>query len=187
MALAACLAAWTLATSAAPPTERAIRPAPARPAVSGFARDGSLPSATRPAPSSAPRALPPANAILPACLTSVDCYALPSSRTSFGGAGISNPHDATPAVSSRVTVGWWANAADVDKSGLVLLFAYTQEFAPSRVRNVARPLSATARGRQTADFAVPGNAGRIVSWHASLLQRGRPLSTLHSPDWTQTP
>ena len=117
----------------------------------------------------------------------MDCYALPSQRTTFAGAGVHSPYDTRSAISPRVTIRWWANAANVDKVGLALLFAYTQEYAPSRIRNVVRPLPPNASGHQTLDFTVPGNAGRIVSWSATLVRRGYPLSTLQSPDWAQTP
>jgi len=185
--LAACLVAWTWNASAVTPPSRTIRPAPPRPTVSGFAPAASRQAAARPvSPASRPVARP-APAVLPASLTSVDCYLLPARSGSFGGGGVFSSRDRSSAASPRATVHWWANTADVDKSGLVLLFAYTLEYAPSRVRNVVRPLPAAASGRQTADFAVPGDAGRILSWRADLLQRGRPLSSLQSPEWEALP
>ena len=84
-------------------------------------------------------------------------------------------------------VHWWANPVDIDKSGLVLLFSYTQDHMPDRVLNISRKIPASARGHQQSSFAIPAAGGRVLAWRATILQRGRPLSILQSPDWMSSP
>lgn len=159
----------------------ALQPAPRRPAAAGFGAPAVRP-AQRPQP-----ALAAAPTILPAALTGVEQYSVPSSLVRFDGPGVLGMDDASAASDECFLIRWWANSANVDKSGMVLLLSYTFDSAPSRVLNFSRPLSPSARGNQTSSFVIPPPASRVHSWRAVLLQRGRPLSILQSPDWNSEP
>ncbi|MBR6022796.1 MAG: hypothetical protein IK066_10335 [Kiritimatiellae bacterium] len=126
---------------------------------------------------------------LPACLTDIAVYSLPGASTAFPGAAVLDlDEDPAPPAAPRIDVRWWANPADVDKSGLALVLAYTRDASPSVVRSISRPLPPSARGHQFAAIELPDPAaGRVLSWRAAVLQRGRVLSVLQSPDWNSAP
>lgn len=135
----------------------------------------------RPSPAPAP-----APGVLPAALVGVEQYSVPSSGVRFGGPGVLGMDDDSPA-DECFLVRWWANSANIDKAGLVLLLSYTLDSAPSRVLNLTRPLPSSVRGNQTASFTLPAPSDRVFAWRAVILQRGRPLSILQSPDWNSAP
>lgn len=138
--------------------------------------------AVAPRPASAAPAAP-----LPACLVDVSPALLPSSATAFSGAAIPDP-DADPSPRVRFDIRWWANPADIDKTGLVLVLSYTRDAAPTVVRSLTRPLPPAARGHQTAVLDLPDpSAGPVLAWRAAVLQRGRVLSLLQTPDWNSAP
>lgn len=154
-----------------------LRPAPPRPAATGF----SSPAASRiPRPAATP-------GILPAALVGVERFDTPSSRIRYAGPGVWDMDAPESSPGESFLVRWWANPSDIDKSGIVILLSYTLDSAPSRVLNLSRPLPPSARGNQSTSFELPADASRVFSWRAVLMQRGRPLSIMQSPDWNSMP
>lgn len=181
-----CAAAGLFACAWASLAVAAPQPAPRRPAAAGFPSPSGVP-AVRPAPRPVAAPALAAPGVLPAALVGVEQYSVPSSRVRYDGPGVWDMDKASDAPDECFLVRWWANSANVDKAGLVLLLSYTLDSAPSRVLNLTRPLPSSVRGNQTASFTLPGPSARVFAWRAVILQRGRPLSILQSPDWNSAP
>ena len=129
------------------------------------------------------------SAAVPAALTGVDSFFDAPRGESFSGASVfADDGFAVAGGGAEVfEVRWWMNPGQVDKQGIVLLFSCTREDFPDRISDVSVPLSARHQGYQTTRVELPPDGGRVLAWRALLLQRGKPLSLLKSPDWSATP
>ena len=124
----------------------------------------------------------------PAVLLGVESFQSAPSAEIYAGASVfADDSPGAAPETENFEVRWWMNPAQMDKAGIVLLFSCTREDYPDLVADTLLPLSPRLQGNQTTLVRLPPDGGRVVAWRAMLLQRGKPLSLLKSPDWSATP